>query len=87
MNPAGGAAASGDPPLAALIARMALRDDTALAALYDATAARVYGLALRIMRDAAAAEEVVVDTFHQAWREARRFDAARGAPLAWLLVI
>jgi len=66
---------------------MALRDDTALAALYDATAARVYGLALRIMRDAAAAEEVVVDTFHQAWREARRFDAARGAPLAWLLVI
>jgi RNA polymerase sigma-70 factor (ECF subfamily) len=77
-----------DPSLLAdLIARMARRDESALCALYDATVAKVYGVAVRILRVAAAAEEVVVDTFHQAWREAARFDLARGAPLAWLLTI
>ena len=60
--------------LAELIAGMSRRDETALAAFYDATVSKVYGLALRILRSAAPAEEVVVDTFHQAWREAARFD-------------
>ena len=61
--------------LAELLARMAAGDEAALAAFYDATVAKVYGLALRIVGTPAAAEEVVVDTYHQAWREARRFDA------------
>lgn len=63
------------------------RDEQALARLYDATSARVYGLVLRITRRAALAEEVVEDTFWQAWRQAPRFDAARGRPLTWLLAI
>ena len=53
-----------------LVARMARRDEAALAAFYDATIARVYGLALRIVRSAAEAEEIAVDTIHQAWRHA-----------------
>jgi RNA polymerase sigma-70 factor (ECF subfamily) len=73
--------------LAALLARMADGDEDALAAFYDATVAKAYGVALRIMGSPAAAEEVVVDTFHQAWREAGRFDAQRGAPMAFLMMM
>jgi RNA polymerase sigma-70 factor (ECF subfamily) len=73
--------------LARLIARMAAGDEAALAAFYDATVARAYGLALRIAGNPALAEEVVVDTYHQAWREARRFAANRGAPMAWLAMM
>lgn len=73
--------------LAALIERIIDRDERALAALYDATSARVYGLVLRITRRAALAEEVVEDTFWQAWRQAPRFEAARGKVVTWLLAM
>ena len=82
------AAPDGDArSLRELVSRMANRDEAALTDFYDATIARVYGLALRIVRSRAEAEEVAVDTMHQAWREAGRYDATRGAPLAWLLTI
>jgi RNA polymerase sigma-70 factor, ECF subfamily len=58
-----------------------------LAALYDAHAAAVYALALRITRDAADAEDVTQEVFLQAWRSEERFDAARGSRAAWLLVM
>ncbi|HMV17931.1 MAG TPA: sigma-70 family RNA polymerase sigma factor [Zoogloea sp.] len=70
-----------------LLARVADEDEDALAALYEATGSRVYGLALRILRDPAAAEEVTEDAYFQVWRQARRYDPARGRPLAWLLTI
>ena len=73
--------------LAGLVRRMVERDESALAAFYDATVSRAYGLALRIVRNTALAEEVVADTFHQTWRDAARFDPARGNPLAWMLII
>ena len=83
------AAPAADPQeqLAGLLARMADGDEAALAAFYDATVAKAYGLALRIVGSPAAAEEVVMDTYHQAWREARRFDAQRGAPMAFLMMM
>ena len=61
------------------------RDERALAQLYDATLSRVYGIVLRLVRKPALAEEVVEDTYFQVWRQAVRFDAARGRPLTWLL--
>ena len=73
--------------LAALIQRIVGRDEKALEALYDATGARVHGLVLRIVQRAALAEEVVEDTYWQVWRQAPRFDAARGRPLTWLLAM
>lgn len=73
--------------LVALIERVIDRDERALAALYDATSARVYGLVLRITRRASLAEEVVEDTFWQAWRQAPRFEAARGKVITWLLAM
>lgn len=76
-----------EPALQALLARIVHQDEAALADFYRATVGRVYGLALRIVRHAPTAEEVAEDTFWQVWRQAPRFDAARGTALAWLLTI
>lgn len=71
----------------ALVGRIAQRDEAALGELYDAALGRVYGLALRIVRQAAGAEEVAEDTFWQIWNEAGRFDPQRGRALTWILTI
>ncbi len=76
-----------DRALAAVVARMAESDQTALSELFDLTAKRLHSFALRIVRDAGLAEEVTDDTLFQAWREANRFDAARGKVITWLLTI
>lgn len=76
-----------DAALRPLVARMAADDEAALGDLYDLTVPRLYGLALRITRTPAAAEDVVAEVYHQAWRDARRFDPARGAVMTWLLTI
>jgi RNA polymerase sigma factor (sigma-70 family) len=85
------AAAAGAPAddaiLVALITRVVDRDQAALAALYDATCARVFGIVLRITQRHALAEEVLADTYWQVWRQAPRFDAARGAAITWLLAM
>jgi RNA polymerase sigma-70 factor (ECF subfamily) len=70
-----------------LIARTGGGDQEALAALYDGTSALVHGLALRILGDRGAAEEVTADVYLQVWRQAVRYDEARGGPLAWLLTL
>lgn len=73
--------------LQALIARVTRQDEAALAQLYEATAGRVHGLALRIVRNAELAEEVTEDTFWQIWRQAPRFDRARGTAIAWIMTM
>lgn len=90
---AGGGVASGlcasasEPQLVAWIAAVAEKDERALAALYDATCSRVFGLVRRIVRDTALAEEVVEAAYFQVWRQALRFDPARGKALTWLLAM
>ena len=69
------------------MARVQRADENALATLYDATSALVHGVAVRILGDAAAAEEVTVEVYHQAWSRAADFDPGRGSPTAWLLAI
>jgi RNA polymerase sigma-70 factor, ECF subfamily len=71
----------------ALVAEMANGDQSALAVLYDQTSRLVFGLALRVLRDRATAEEVLLDVYKQAWRQAALYDAARGTPTGWLLKI
>jgi len=73
--------------LGALLRQSARGDEQAFAALYDATAARVHGLVLRVIRDPAQAEEVTQEVFLQVWRTAARFDEAKGSPLAWLMTL
>ena len=70
----------------ALMARVEARDADALAALYDMYAARLLGLAARILGDTGEAEEVLQEVFLFVWRAAATFDPARGSVLAWLLV-
>lgn len=70
-----------------LVARMAQGDEAALARFYDLTLSRVHALALRIAGRRDLAEEICVETYWQAWREAVRFDAARGQAMAWLMVM
>ena len=76
-----------DPRLLAAVGRVVRQDEQALADLYDALAGRVYGLALRIVRQVQTAEEVTEDTFWQVWRQAPRFDPLRGSVTAWVLTI
>jgi len=71
----------------ACIARAAEGDAGALAEVYDGTASLVYGLARRILGDAGAAEEITEDVYIQVWRQAARYDAARGGVVRWLLTI
>ena len=63
------------------------RDETAFGNLYNATVNRAWSVAMRITRQPEAAEEVVEDCYWQVWREAARFDAARGRVLTWILTI
>jgi RNA polymerase sigma-70 factor (ECF subfamily) len=72
---------------AQLIGEAAGGDQYALAALYDATSRTVYGLLLRILSDASAAEEVLLDVYEQVWRQAAQYSRERGSPLAWLTTI
>ena len=70
-----------------LVTAMARGDEAAASALYDRHAAIVYGLALRIVGEPADAEEVVIDGFSQAWRDADRYDKSRGSVAGWLTTI
>jgi RNA polymerase sigma-70 factor (ECF subfamily) len=71
----------------ALIRRLVSGDAQALCDIYDRYAGLVNALALRILRDAAEAEDVVQEVFVQIWRQASRFDPDRGSPEAWLCTI
>ena len=81
-----GAPAAADV-LPALLKRCGRGDKDAFAELYDATSARMYGLAVRVVRDQAQAEEVVQEAFLEIWRASARFDAARGSAISWMLTI
>ena len=75
------------PDLGDLLRRAGRADEAAFARLYDATSSRVFGLALRVVRDPAQAEEVTQEAFLEIWRTASRFDPALGSAFAWILTI
>ena len=70
-----------------LLRRVARGDESAFPALYDAVAPRVYGLARRVVRDPAQAEEVAQEALVEVWRTAARFDPAKGSATSWILTI
>lgn len=85
MPPTAPAAGADDD--AALVRRMAAGDADALGSFYDRWAAAVQAVTLAIVHERSEAEDVVEETFWQAWRQASRYDAGRGTVSAWLLTI
>ncbi|MDB4914754.1 MAG: polymerase sigma factor, sigma-70 family [Gemmatimonadetes bacterium] len=72
---------------AALVQRMAKGDEHALGALYDRWHPLVHAVVLRIVRQRDDVDDVVEEVFWQAWRQAERFQTARGSVQTWLLTI
>ena len=70
-----------------LVGQVARGDERALGLLYDRFGPVLYAVAFRVTGEKADAEEVVMEAFAQAWREASRFDAMRGSAAAWLTMM
>jgi len=76
-----------DQDLSELILRIAYGDQLAFTAFYHATHAFVYGLALRMVRDRATAEDVTIEVYLQLHQQAARYNPARGTTVGWLLTL
>jgi RNA polymerase sigma-70 factor (ECF subfamily) len=76
-----------EPSTDELLRRVARGDEDAFRALYDLVAPRVYGLARRVVRDPAQAEEVAQEALVEVWRNAPRFDPSKGSASAWVMTI
>ena len=70
-----------------LLARIQRGDEQAMAVLYDRYSRVVYSVALRVLRDAASAEDVLQEIFMQIWRHPDSFTATRGSFGGWLSVV
>jgi RNA polymerase sigma-70 factor, ECF subfamily len=72
---------------AALLARVQRGDEQAMAMLFDRYSKIVYSVALRVLRDAASAEDILQEIFMQIWRNPAGFVATRGSLGGWLAVV
>lgn len=72
---------------ARVLQRIAKRDHTAMAELFDQYGSMVYSVALRVLKDPASAEDVMQDVFFRLWENPASFITGRGSLGAWLLVV
>lgn len=70
-----------------LLAQVAAGNKAAFAKLYDATAPRLFGLARRLLIDAAQAEEVTQEVYLEIWQTATRYETSRGSAMSWMLTL
>ncbi|MER7923185.1 sigma-70 family RNA polymerase sigma factor [Streptomyces sp. NPDC096057] len=75
------------PDLQELVGRVALGDEKAFAAVYDAVAGPVLGVARAVLRDHAQSEEVAQEVLVEVWRTAPRYRADRGTAINWILTL
>lgn len=73
--------------LAVLLAAIATGDKSAFAKLYGLTNRKLFGVALRILRDRPAAEDIVQEVYFRIWRNASSFDPGLASPIAWMASI
>ncbi|UST55026.1 sigma-70 family RNA polymerase sigma factor [Comamonadaceae bacterium OTU4NAUVB1] len=76
-----------DADLMALIDRVGQRDQAALRLLYDSASPRLFGLALRVVRQREWAEDALQETFITIWRVAGDYRASLSPPMAWMGLI
>jgi RNA polymerase sigma-70 factor, ECF subfamily len=77
----------GPADIDALMRQVARGDSEAFETLYDELSPAVYGLARRVVRDPARAEDVTQEVFLDVWRKATRFDTALGKAKTWVMTI
>ncbi|TDD38186.1 sigma-70 family RNA polymerase sigma factor [Actinomadura sp. KC06] len=82
-----GAASCGTPELAELLGRVARGDQDAFGQVYELLSGPVYGLALRVVRDPAQAEEIAQDVLVEVWRKASHYRPERGSATSWVLTV
>jgi RNA polymerase sigma-70 factor (ECF subfamily) len=70
-----------------LVRRMSAGETRALAQFYERWSRSVHALVVRLVRDPDDADDVVEDTFYQAWRQASRYEPSRGAVSTWIVTI
>ncbi len=70
-----------------LISRCALKDQDAFKTLYQLTSAKLFGVALRILKQEARAEEALQEACLKIWRSAAGYNSQRGRPMTWLINI
>jgi len=76
-----------DADLMALIDRVGQRDEAALRLLYDSASPRLFGLALRVVRQREWAEDALQEAFITIWRVAGDYRASLSPPMAWMGLI
>lgn len=74
-------------PVDGLLLAVAIGDHAAFEEVYDALASAVHGLARRMLRDNAHAEEVTQEVFFEVWRSAAAYDPAKGSARTWILTM
>ena len=85
-SPARPARAAGKD-LAAQIGLIARGDSNAFNAVFEQVGPSVFGIVRRVIRDPAQSEEVTQDVLLEVWRNASKFDSARGSAMAWVMTL
>lgn len=74
--------------IAEMIQRVALHDRDAFQALYSATSAKLFGIILRVLKDRAAAQDVLQDVYVRLWQGgAETFASGKASPISWLATV
>ena len=73
--------------VASLLSRVAMGDQRAFAEFYALTAPHLYGVALRILKNAGAAEEILQEAYVNVWQHAASYEVAKSQPMTWLTSI
>jgi RNA polymerase sigma-70 factor (ECF subfamily) len=71
----------------ALIAQVALGDQTAFSRLYDATSGKLLAVCLRVLNERAAAEDAMQEVYVKVWNKADRYQVTGHSPMTWLITI
>ncbi|MGW2303108.1 sigma-70 family RNA polymerase sigma factor [Streptomyces sp. NPDC001809] len=75
------------PDLPELMGRVALGDQQAFTAVFEAVSGPVLGLVRTVLRDAAQSEEVAQEVLIEVWRTAARYEPSRGSVMTWVLML